>query len=86
MRPHPRYTIAVTVLDSDGLSDTITVNISVTDVDENEPPTVNGSAAVDYAENETGDVATYTASDPNAGDTLSWSVEGTDAASFSISD
>ena len=76
------YTVTVTASDGTA-SDSATVNISVNDV--NETPTVSGSAAVSYAENGTGSVATYTAADPENG-TITWSLAGTDAADFSISD
>ncbi len=73
----------VTVRASDGsLTSTLDVEVTVTDV--NESPTVTGSASVSYAENGTGGVATYTATDPD-GDEVTWSVAGTDAARFSIS-
>ncbi|WP_369062367.1 cadherin domain-containing protein [Caulobacter sp. 73W] len=64
-----------------------TVTISVTDV--NEAPSITAlgggaSASTSVAENST-TVATLTASDPDAGDTLSWSISGgADAAKFII--
>ena len=76
------YTVTVTASDGTA-SDSATVNISVNDV--NETPTVSGSAAVSYAENGTGSVATYTAADPENG-TITWSLAGTDSGNFSISD
>ena len=83
------YTVTVSVRDSKDASgsadtdtdDTITVTINVTDA--NEPPVLSGSAAVDYAENGTGPVSTYTAVDPE-GATIEWSLKGTDAAKFTI--
>ena len=57
--------------------------VTVTDV--NEAPTVTGDAAVDYAENGAGNVATYSVSDPDAGATHTWTLEGSDAGSFDIS-
>ena len=86
------YTVTVSV--TDGLNDsgsadaavddTITVTITVTD--ENEPPVIaTGRAAINYAENGTDTVETYTATDMDT-DTasLTWTVTGTDSASFSI--
>ena len=68
---------------SDGnLTSTLDVEITVTDV--NEPGVITGSASVDYPENGTATVATYSATDPD-GDSVTWSVAGTDAARFSIS-
>ena len=83
------YTVTVSVRDSkdaNGNADTatdstITVTINVTDT--NEPPVLSGSATVDYEENGTGPVSTYTAVDPE-GATIDWSLTGTDAAKFTI--
>ena len=76
------YTVTVTAADPAGLSDTATVTITVTDVDED--PVVSGNAAVDYAENGDGMVATYVATDPENGD-IAWSLSGDDANDFEIS-
>ena len=56
------YTVTVTATDSSDASDTITVTITVTDV--NEPPELTGQESIDYAENRSDAVATYTADDP----------------------
>ena len=56
------YEVTVTAEDSFGASATITVTVTVTDVDET--PDVTGDASIEYAENGTGPVATYTAVDP----------------------
>ena len=45
---------------------------------------VSGPAAVGYAENGTAAVATYSATDPESA-TITWSLEGDDAADFEIS-
>ena len=76
------YTVTVRAADPAGLSDTATVTITVTDVDED--PVVSGNAAVDYAENGDGMVATYAATDPENGD-IAWSLSGDDADDFEIS-
>ena len=76
------YTVTVTAADPAGLSDAATVTITVTDVDED--PVVSGNAAVDYAEDGDGMVATYAAADPENGD-ISWSLSGDDADDFEIS-
>ena len=76
------YTVTVTAADPAGLSDTATVTITVTDVDED--PVVSGNAAVDYAENGAGMVATYAATDPENVD-IAWSLSGDDADDFEIS-
>ena len=77
------YTVTVTATDKVGATDSITVTINVTNV--NEAPVASGEAAVDYAENGTDPVGTYMASDPD-GDTITWALSGADAASFSISE
>ena len=76
------YSVTVTAADPAGLSDSATVTITVTDVDED--PVVSGNAAIDYAENGSGMVATYAATDPENGD-IAWSLSGDDADDFEIS-
>ena len=74
----------VTVLASDGTYfDTHDVTVTVTNVDE--APVITGDAAPDYAENGTGPVATYEATDPEGATIITWSLEGDDAADFDIS-
>ena len=75
------YEITVTATDGN-LSASLDVEVTVTDV--NEAGMITGPVAVDYAENGAGAVATYTAADPE-GDSITWSISGTDAARFSIS-
>ena len=77
------YTVVVTATDPSGATDSINVNISVTDV--NDVAVITGGKTVDYAENGTGDVATYSASDQDA-DALTWGLDGADKALFEISD
>ncbi|MCY4571889.1 MAG: cadherin domain-containing protein, partial [Gemmatimonadetes bacterium] len=74
----------VTVKASDGTdSDTIAVTVTVTAVDE--PPAFTaGAISTTYAENGTTAVSTYTATDPE-GTAVTFSLEGTDSAAFSIS-
>ena len=83
------YMVTVTATDPSLASDTITVIINILDVDE--PPevskrglAVSGSRSVSYAENGTGDVATYAATGSDAAG-ATWSLEGTDASAFAIS-
>ena len=74
----------VTLTASDGnLESTLDVEVTVTNV--NEVAVITGAATVSYAENGTGNVATYTATDPEEGG-ITWGVEGTDAAQFGISE
>ena len=63
----------------------LAVKVTVTGV--NEPPMItSGLAAVSYLENRTDlEVGTYTATDPDAGDTVTWSLDGVDAGDFEIS-
>ena len=78
-----KTTYMITVNASAGTDmDSLDVTVTVTDVDE--VPTIAGDATIDYAENGTGDVATYTAMDPEEA-TITWSLSGTDAGVFGIS-
>ena len=78
------YRVTVSVRDGkdaagspDSTADATTaVKITVTGVDE--PPAVSGPATVAYAEDGTGAVATYSATDPE-GDSFRWSVSDTTA-------
>ena len=86
---HSSHTVVVDVKDgkdaidqSDtAVDDTITVTVTVTDVDE--APTLTGDTAVDYPENSATDVATYTARDPEDG-TITWTLAGVDHGFFTI--
>ena len=94
----PSYSVTVSVTDGmddysnadSVVDDTITVTINVTDV--NEPPAFadNALATQSVAENTAADTnigSPYTATDPDStGDTLTYSLGGTDAASFAIDD
>ena len=77
---HSEYSLTVTATDPGNLSDTVNVSIAVTSLPE--PLEVAGPAAVDYAENSSRAVATYTAAGPES---VAWSVGGTDARRFVIS-
>ena len=73
----------VNVTASDGTNSTTkAVAISVTNV--NEAPTVTSAATASFAENSSGTVYTATATDPDAGSTLTYSISGADAALFNI--
>ena len=72
--------VTLTAEDSFGASDSIMVTITVTDMDET--PAVSGDATKEYAENGTGQVARYTAVDPEQTAIVSWSLAGTDASLF----
>ena len=73
----------VTVRASDGnLMPTLNVEVTVTDT--NESGNITGPVSVEYPENSTTAVATYSTNDPEDDD-ITWSIAGTDAARFSIS-
>ncbi|WP_228769400.1 putative Ig domain-containing protein [Limnohabitans sp. 2KL-3] len=76
------YDIVVTATDNGALSATKAVAITVTNV--NEAPTVNSAATASFAENGSGSVYTASATDPDAGSTLNYSLSGTDADLFNI--
>ncbi|GAB0056714.1 hypothetical protein SIID45300_01025 [Candidatus Magnetaquicoccaceae bacterium FCR-1] len=85
------YDLVVTA--SDGfLADARVVAITVTNdpaddipLEIPQPPTITSSSAVSWNENATGTVYQATATDPNSGTTIQWSLGGTDAEFFSIS-
>ena len=74
----PSRTLTVTVTDSGGLTDTATVTVGVTDV--NEAPTA-ADASFTIAENAGTNavVGSVSASDPDAGDTISYAITGGNA-------
>ena len=78
------YVVEVTADDPFGLSASTMVTITVTDVNEAPelmlvpPVEITGDADVDYEENGTGDVATYTSTGTD------WSLSGDDAGLFDI--
>ena len=77
-----RYTVIVFYSDGSGSVYT-TVNITVRNV--NEPPTISGPTSVEFAEDRIDQVGMYTATDPEDG-VITWSLAGTDAGAFEISD
>ena len=86
----PSYTVTIAVDDGKGGFDEIEVTINVTDVVENVAPvfTEGDNAAREVAENTGSGVNIGTlvaATDADDGDTLTYSLGGTDAAAFEIS-
>ena len=61
-------------------SDTMTIDVTAV----NDPPSVSGPAAIEYPDDGTVAVATYTATDPD-GDAITWSLSGADSSAFNIS-
>ena len=85
------YTVTITVSDGKGGSATITVTINITNVDETPDNTVpvfaEGSDATRSIAENTGsgvDIGSAVSATDANGDTLSYSLGGTDASSFSI--
>jgi hypothetical protein len=83
------YEVTITVSDGNGGSDSITVTINVTDIAENVAPEFSDDTGTtrSVAENTASGEnigAAVAATDANTGDTLTYSLGGTDASSFSI--
>ena len=82
----PSHSITVIVTDNNG--DTASVAVTVTVTDANDPPVIAGPDTVSFtvAENTPGDIGSaFTATDDDAGDTITWSVGGAAADRFNIS-
>ena len=85
-----KNTYAVTVIASDGtLTDTISVAIKITDIDENTPPVFAGGSSTTRAIPENTPAGVHigeavSAKDADDGDTLTYTLRGTDAAAFDI--
>ena len=65
------------------LTGTLDITVTVTNVNE-APSTPTGRNAITVAENSSGNLARYSATDPDRGDTVTWGVSGTDASAFRI--
>ena len=82
------YVFTVRVKDASNAPDTVTVNITVTNVEE-DPEITAGPMTVEYAENRADAVATYTAADPEDDSAsprkpLNWTLTGNDEGFMSI--
>ena len=76
----------VTIQATDGNPDHVqTLAVKITVIDVNESPEIAPITVGDYEENGTGDVADFSATDPE-GDTLEWTLSGDDDAYFDIDD
>ena len=76
------YRVVVLVRDGRGGSDIISLSIVVTDIDE--PPHISGLDNIEYAENSTGVVIRFSATDPEGMVSLTWSLSGEDSEAFTI--
>ena len=76
------YAVEVTATDPSGAAESILVTIGV--INENEPAQITGTSAIDFAENGTAPVASFTARDPERR-SIRWSLDGRDADRFTIS-
>ncbi len=77
------YLLTVSVTDAGGLSDSAFVSINITDV--NESPNLSGSSVSVPEDSEIGSsVATITANDPDANDTLTYAITSGNDGSFAI--
>lgn len=75
----------VTIQASDGNPNHVqTLDVSITVVNVNETPEIDAITIDDYEENGTGDVADFSATDPDAGDTVEWTLAGDDDEYFDI--
>ena len=77
-----QHFITVTATDPGGLTDTVSVTITVEDVDET--PVVSGQTSPEVAENGNRNVATYTATDPDE-QGIDWVLTGSDSEDFTLS-
>ena len=77
------YTVEVIATDPSGASDIILVTINLTD--EDDPAEITGVDSVDFAENGTNPVATFSAFEEGGG-AVRWSLNGLDEDRFTISD
>ena len=75
-------TITVSATDPGGLRVTVTVTVTVEDVDET--PVVSGPTSPEVAENGNTNVATYTSTDPDEKG-IEWVLTGTDSGDFTLS-
>ncbi len=77
------YAVEVIATDPSGASDSILVTINLTD--EDDPAQITGVSSVDFAENGTTPVATFSAHD-EGGHAVRWSLNGPDEDRFTIDD
>ncbi|MYH41505.1 MAG: S8 family serine peptidase, partial [Chloroflexi bacterium] len=78
------YDVTLRVVADDGTAGTLRVLVTVRN-DNDAPSITGGPTTITVAEDVTGTIATYTATDPERAP-IQWSVTGTDAADFTIND
>ena len=76
------HSVTVTAADAGGREAEQSVTITVTDVNE-APDLTDGADTIHHAENGTGPVETYTATDPEQ-TAITWTLAGADSAAFTI--
>jgi len=74
----------VTVIGTDTGSLTASKDVAITVTNVNEPPSVTSLAATSVPEITTGTIYTAAGTDPDAGDTITWTLSGTDVGLFDI--
>ncbi len=78
----PSHRVTVTATDPSGARAAKTVTVTVENVDET--PVVSGETYFEYEENSAGNLATYSATDPDR-EGLVWALSGTDSDAFDLS-
>ena len=78
------YMVTLTATDDYGETAELELTINITDV--NDAPKITGLGEVEYAENGTDELPTYTAVDPDGSEIVSWTLAGVDADDFKIED
>ena len=78
------YMVTLTATDDYGETADLELTIKITDV--NDAPKITGLGEVEYAENGDTAVATYSATDPDGSEIVSWTLDGDDAGDFKIED
>ena len=76
-----QYTLEVRAVN--GVGSGMAASVSATPIQPNRTPSLSGPEDPSGNENSTSSLGTYTASDPD-GDTLTWSLSGSDASSFEL--
>ena len=81
------YNVTVQARDPESNTSSLDVVVTVTDHNESVEPTISTRRPPStYRENGTSTIYTFRASDPQSGTTITWSLTGTDASEFSISE